>query len=252
MIALTSIEGALFRLNRGDPVDWVRLIEGRAAAWLTCAVFIPPLYALTTHLPIGRRTWHFAVPAHLAASVLATVAKYSLYVPLVQLLDRGSRMLWLDQLRAGFLGELMFYWSAIGLCHAVFYYFRSLPGPRASAGPAADEASARLSFSTGAGNELLRPDEISWFTAEGNYVLVHMENRKLLVRHTLRALEPKLPSGFVRVHRSVIVNSAMVRRVETLGRGKYRLQLANGASLDSGLAYKDAVRQLAGKSAAPQ
>lgn len=249
MIALTSIEGALFRGYRGDPIHWPELIRGRVAAWGTCAVFIPPLYLLTTRLPIGKRNWHVAAPTHVAASLLATVGKYSLYAPLVGFLEGAASVRWLEQLRAGLLGEMMFYWAMIGFAHAVFYYSRPIQAREDTAPPAtADESLAPLSFSVGTAKEFLHPDDIYWVAAEGNYLLLHLKNRQLLVRHTLRAMEPRLPSNFVRIHRSVLINSRLIRRIEGVGRGKYRLELVNGASVASGFAYKEGVRRLAGKS----
>lgn len=250
MILLTAVEGALFRLQRGDEIDWPGLVSGRALAWLTCAAFIPPLYLLTIWAPIGRAAWKVAVPVHLAASVAATTGKYALYLPLTHLLDGGTDRPWLDSFRAGFLGELMFYWAIIGLAHAVFFYTRAAspdgggPGRRHGRPAEPGDGSIRLSLAVGAATEVIDTDLIRWISAEGNYVKIHLDNRQILVRHTLAALEARLPRGFARVHRSAIVNVTKVRRMEPLGQGTWRIILSGDGAIVSGRAYKARVRAL--------
>lgn len=252
MVALTSIEGAVVRAHRGDALDWGPLVQGRLLAWGTCAAFVPPLYLLTTQLPIGRSAWRVAMPAHLVASVLATLGKYSLFVPLARSLDPGVHLNWADTVRSGFFGELMFYWAMIGLAHAVFYFTRA---PLAETwGKARDRQTAfadqktveraRIAVAVGAQTEILEVDEIQWIAAQGNYILIHARQRQLLVRHTLHEFALKLPPNFVQANRSAIVNLARIERVEPAGQGKWRLNLRGGTAVPLGRRYKDQVLRL--------
>lgn len=249
MVALTSVEGAFYRAARGEAVNWDPLIEGRLLAWLTCAAFVPLLYLLTTRLPIGRSHWLIALPAHLMGSLLATLGKYALLVPVTHLLKPGASLVWPVELRAGFLGEMMFYWAMIALCHAVFFYRVSRlpqenvlgerddpPGPTSGPG--------LIAIPLSRGIQMLDAQDIDWVSAEGNYIRVHMGERQLLVRHTIRALSSKLPPEFVQVHRSIIINGERARRVEPLGQGKWKITLNSGASISSGRAYREAARKL--------
>ena len=53
----------------------------------------------------------------------------------------------------------------------------------------------------------LRPDEVDWMEAAGNYVRPHVGKEAYLVRETMKGLEERLdPDTFIRVHRSRIVN----------------------------------------------
>lgn len=251
MVALTSIEGAILRAHRGEAVDWGALVQGRLLAWGTCAAFVPPLYLLTTQLPIGRSAWWIAVPAHLAASVLATIGKYSLFVPLARLLNPASSLSWAETVRADFFGELMFYWAMIGLAHAIYYFARApLAEAPAKAGEwpaAADDQTAdraRIAVAVGARTEILNLDEIRWIAAQGNYILIHAGQRQLLVRHTLQAFASKLPRKFVRANRSAIVNVDRIARVEPLGQGKWRLLLFGGTNIPLGRRYSEQVLRL--------
>ncbi|NNM77434.1 LytTR family transcriptional regulator [Sphingomonas sp. ID1715] len=62
----------------------------------------------------------------------------------------------------------------------------------------------------------LPPERIAWVAAAGNYVELHGGDRPLLLRAPLTAVEATLkPHGFVRIHRSTLVNRRRVARVRT-------------------------------------
>ena len=50
--------------------------------------------------------------------------------------------------------------------------------------------------------------------ANGNYVTFHLPNEKILSRMTLSEVENLLPKGFFKTHRSFIVNTSKVERLE--------------------------------------
>jgi DNA-binding LytR/AlgR family response regulator len=65
---------------------------------------------------------------------------------------------------------------------------------------------------TGTGRTSVRVDDIECLEADRNYVNVHTPDRSYLLRQTLTSLEKSLqPRDFLRVHRSIIVNRAMIR-----------------------------------------
>lgn len=57
-------------------------------------------------------------------------------------------------------------------------------------------------------------NSIKWFKTDGNYTTLHLNDDKRLVsRVSLKDLEDRLPQGqFVRIHKSVIVNSQYISR----------------------------------------
>jgi DNA-binding LytR/AlgR family response regulator len=59
--------------------------------------------------------------------------------------------------------------------------------------------------------------------AEGNYVLLQQESRPYLLRETISVVAEKLePFGFVRIHRSVIVNCAFAEEITPVPYGRMR------------------------------
>lgn len=87
---------------------------------------------------------------------------------------------------------------------------------------------------------LLRPAEVDWITAAGDYVQLHTNGRTFLVRSTLSELEESLQSNdFVRIHRSTIVNLDRVQEITALAQGDYAVRLKNGTRLRMSRAYRD-------------
>ena len=71
-------------------------------------------------------------------------------------------------------------------------------------------------------------DEVEFFEASGNYVEVHTGNANYRVRATLSTFLTGLPSHFVQIHRSVIVNRNRVQQLRPLFSGKYAVTLSSG------------------------
>lgn len=91
----------------------------------------------------------------------------------------------------------------------------------------------------------LETSEIDWVEAAGNYVCLHLQGRRHLLRMTLAEMERRLdPRRFVRVHRSRIVNAERVRELQPLGSGDCRLVLTDGTVLVSSRTYGKERRRL--------
>jgi two-component system, LytTR family, response regulator len=73
------------------------------------------------------------------------------------------------------------------------------------------------------------PAEIVAVEAQGNYVLVRRRGGSDLLRESMTAVAEKLAAfGFVRIHRSVIVNSAFVEEITTLSTGDNVVRMQGG------------------------
>jgi two-component system LytT family response regulator len=86
---------------------------------------------------------------------------------------------------------------------------------------------------------------IRWLASAGNYVELHLQDRCLLHRATLSALEQRLPPGeFVRVHRTALVRPREVAALEVVGDGVYNVRLHDGRVLPVSERHVAAVRAL--------
>jgi DNA-binding LytR/AlgR family response regulator len=88
--------------------------------------------------------------------------------------------------------------------------------------------------------------EIVAVQAEGNYVSLQHRPNPCLLRESLSCIAEKLkPYGFIRIHRSVVVNISAVEEIQPLPTGEYRLRVKGGKNYLVTRPYKDNLRVLA-------
>jgi hypothetical protein len=82
--------------------------------------------------------------------------------------------------------------------------------------------------------------------AEGNYVSLRYRPSPYLVRESLSSMVEKLRLyGFIRIHRSILVNISAVEKVQPLSTGEYRLRVTGGKEYLVTRTYKHNLRDLA-------
>lgn len=82
--------------------------------------------------------------------------------------------------------------------------------------------------------------------AQGNYVLLQQKSGSYVLRETLAALAEKLgPHGFIRIHRSVLVNVAFVEAIEPGIGSEYILRTRTGKEYHVTRNYRANLRGLA-------
>src|SRR5262245_18379298 len=75
----------------------------------------------------------------------------------------------------------------------------------------------------------LKPAEIDWVEAEGNYLVIHVGKTNHCIRGTMAAMAEQLSSDrFARVSRSAIVSLDKVREVVPTGDGHHEIVLTDG------------------------
>ena len=82
--------------------------------------------------------------------------------------------------------------------------------------------------------------------AEGNYVLLQRDSASYLLREPISRIAEKLePYGFIRIHRSVLVNTAFVEEIRPHTTGEYFVRVRNGKEFTVTRTYKKNLRALA-------
>ena len=88
--------------------------------------------------------------------------------------------------------------------------------------------------------------EIVAVQAEGNYVSLQHRPNPYLLHESLSSMAEKLkPYGFIRIHRSVVVNISAVEEIQPLPTGEYRLRVKGGKEYLVTRTYKGNLRDLA-------
>jgi two-component system, LytTR family, response regulator len=76
---------------------------------------------------------------------------------------------------------------------------------------------------------LVNPGDVVVVQAEGNYVSLQRESDSYLLRESISVVAEKMkPYGFIRIHRSTLVNTSFVVEIKPYPTGKYGLRVKGG------------------------
>jgi two-component system LytT family response regulator len=90
------------------------------------------------------------------------------------------------------------------------------------------------------------PGDVISAHAEGNYTLLQREGGSYLLRESISNLAEKLkPYGFIRIHRSVLVNTSFVAEIRPRSTGEYELRVKGGKEYTVTRTYKKTLVALA-------
>lgn len=85
---------------------------------------------------------------------------------------------------------------------------------------------------------------IAWIDAAGDYMCLHTSDKTHILRETMKNMDKRLdPEIFKRIHRSTIVNTNMVEKLQPTTGGKYLLTLKNGSEVQASRNYREALAQ---------
>lgn len=111
-----------------------------------------------------------------------------------------------------------------------------LPAPRSS--KIAIKIEGRIIFIDAA--------EVISAEAQGNYVSLVQMARSYLLRGSIADVAEKLlPYGFIRIHRSVLLNASWVTEIQPYTAGEYLVRTRSGKEYTASRTYKNNLRSLA-------
>ena len=92
----------------------------------------------------------------------------------------------------------------------------------------------------------INPGEVVAVQADGNYVLLQRESGSYFLRESISEVAEKLkPYGFIRIHRSVLVNASFVEEIRPQMTGEYGLRVKGGREYTVTRTYKRNLKSLA-------
>ena len=106
--------------------------------------------------------------------------------------------------------------------------------------------SVRIAIKTKGRILLIDAGDVIAVEAKGKYVLLLHTSSSHMLRGSISTMEEKLNlHGFVRIHRSVLVNTALVEEIHPLPSGDYLLRVRGGRELTASRTYKKNLQLLA-------
>ncbi|HVT73605.1 MAG TPA: LytTR family DNA-binding domain-containing protein [Lacunisphaera sp.] len=119
--------------------------------------------------------------------------------------------------------------------------------PDSPAEPPAGEHNERLTVKADGRLVFLHANEIIWAEAADNYVVLHLENSRLMVRETMTALEARLGArNFQRVNRSALVHRDQIKELQPGAHGDYTVLLRDGTRLPLSRHLRSQLDRIAG------
>jgi two-component system, LytTR family, response regulator len=108
------------------------------------------------------------------------------------------------------------------------------------------DSSRRIAVKSKGRVVFLDPASINFVLAEGNYFVLHLANGGAhMLRGMMSEIEEKLqPFGFIRIHRSVIINTRVIKEVQPLPSGDYVLRTTVGRDFTVTRKYKGNLSQI--------
>src|SRR5215469_5728274 len=89
--------------------------------------------------------------------------------------------------------------------------------------------SSKIAIKTKGRILFIDPMDVVIVEAQGNYVLLQRHSGSYLLRESISTMAERLkPYGFIRIHRSVIVNSSYVEEIQPWTTGEYALRIRGG------------------------
>ena len=106
----------------------------------------------------------------------------------------------------------------------------------------------RIVVKSGGRVYFLTAKEIDWIEAQGNYVRIHLGRVSYLLRESLNQLELELdPHGFVRIHRSTLVNVERIKELQPMFHGQYTVILRDGTEITMSRRYRHKLEEAVGR-----
>ncbi|MGA9391337.1 MAG: LytTR family DNA-binding domain-containing protein [Candidatus Sulfotelmatobacter sp.] len=106
--------------------------------------------------------------------------------------------------------------------------------------------SSRIAIRAGKKIIFIDSTDIIAVEAEGHYVLLQHKSSGYLLRESISTMAEKLSLfGFVRIHRSSLVNAAFVEEIQPLSTGEYALRVRGGKKYTVTRTYRKNLHLLA-------
>lgn len=237
-------------VNAASMIDQRRALGRPIAAWqawvlegtslVVWCLLLPVVLALAIRLLRGP-LWLAALGhagGFVAVSCTHILLMHGLRVALYSLEghDYAPSEPWSDRLLFEARKDVITYVSIL----AVFLLARRLvAGPVSAPLPQPSGETALIEVRDGNRVVMLRPGEIDWVGAAGNYVELHGAFGSELARRTMADIEAELaPYGFVRVHRSRLVRRTAIATTLTRQSGDFDITLRSGTVISGSRRYR--------------
>ena len=99
-----------------------------------------------------------------------------------------------------------------------------------------------ITVKNGRDTKLVNIADIKWICSDGAYLDIHTKSQKFVVLDSLKNIIKTLPDNFKRIHKSTIVNTQCIEKLQSRGNGDYDVILDDDQQLRLSRNYTKEVR----------
>ena len=232
------------------------ILEG--TSHLAVALLVPLVIAFDHRFPIRQASWRTSLPAHAIFSVVFSLAHvFLMYWMRVFLFGVFSPSApyhwdnWFGEFVYEYLKDFRTYMLIVVLLYLYRFIIRRLQGEAGFIDERYENEPATVSdrfLIKKLGREfLVRMQDIDWIEACGNYVNLHVGGKVYPLRDTMTNIAERLMDhGFLRVHRSAIVNLDRVAEIVAFDTGDGEARLRSDAVVPVSRRFRKELRERLG------
>lgn len=245
--------------REGAPFDLTSLSLAEGSSLLVSLLLLPLLLLGCRRWPLSLDNWPRRLPGYLVGSLAWSALHVGGMVALRKAIHASMGLHydygpWLANFVYEYGKDVQTFFLIVTVAHSFEWYARlrqgeahalSSPdeGIRAVPEAAQPERPKRFLVRKLGRDFLIATDDIEWLQASGNYVNLHLGGRVYPLRATIGGIESQLdPDKFSRVHRSHIVNLAMIASIEPTDAGDARIHLKDGSVVPCSRRYRHVLR----------
>jgi DNA-binding LytR/AlgR family response regulator len=232
-------------------------LPGRVISWILCgyswAILTVPVMRFARRFAVQRLGWARFFAVHIPVAAFFALVQLGIYVVLAMLLPGAKgRGIWefYQQVAASeFRSSFLIYFLIVSAVLAYDAWMKSrepveIVSTANSNGHAKTNGNGngyvrRLPVKENSRIVLVDTDNINWFESYGNYVFIHTDGGRHILRETMTALEKKLdPEQFIRIRRSAIVRADRIVELRQAVNGEFEVSLRCGDTIAATRRYR--------------
>jgi hypothetical protein len=224
VVAVINVTSAIMESQTGGaPIDpraaWLYEISSVVMVVVLCPVAGWMVWRVPPPIEASMPVWARAAGLHFIAACVFSLLHIAGMVAIRKLGYAAAGSTYLFAYQGDLVVPFIYEWRKDVLTYAsnaawfwVFGFWQAQKAAQALIAPASTPAQEqRIEIRDGGRITLLDPTTIGWVEAAGNYVELHTRDATHLVRGTLAGFEERLAEhGFVRIHRSRLINKARI------------------------------------------
>jgi hypothetical protein len=241
VITFVNVTSVLLEAQRdGDQLDWWRPFTWEVSSLAVNMALAPFIGEAMRRMPPRQDNLLRFFPVHLAITAPYSILHIAGMVGIRKAIYALAGDFY-DFSHGAMARELFYEWRKDVLTYsalaATYYFYRRYEEQRAAKNAAPIDE--RIEVRDGGAAVFLAPGDISHVEAAGNYVEFHTGAKTHLVRGTLASWEARLTArGFIRVHRSRLVNRTKIASLKPTPSGDLEITLSDGRAVLGSRRYR--------------